>query len=455
VDTPAGFRFGRDGERAREYAVEMVRLPERDNAVVRLREGRLDSGDVERFAALLATFHEGARRAPEVDAYVTPEAVASLLRTNLEEIEPFVGSFLPREALAAAREHETQSAAALAPAFARRLAARRACDGHGDLQLAHFFVHDPERAISVIDCIEFNEGFRCADAVADVAFLAMDLDRYGRPDLSDYLVARYADLSADHDLYEVLDLYKSYRALVRAKVACLKAREPEVAERDRAAAIERARTLAVLAAAYASPSAAERALVLLAGPPGTGKSTVAWALSRRLGAPVVSTDVVRKALAGMRRTQRLGRALGEGIYAPAMSERVYTRLRELGRTILRSGRTAILDATFPRRQWRAEVAEAGRLEGVPLVIVECRLDREMVERRLAEREADPHAVSDADREIARRLAAGYEPVGDGEAEIVRRVSTDRPVEEIAQELLATSLSRFGNLETRGALAMPR
>ncbi|MBI1850550.1 MAG: AAA family ATPase [Planctomycetes bacterium] len=440
VATRTGHRFGRRPRGAVDFAVEMVRLPDADNAVTRLRDGRLEEGDVDRFAALVARFHSSARRGTEVDAYATNDAVAALVRGNLAEMTPFAGRELPREAFDAVRAWTEDRIRALDGAFARRVGEGRACDGHGDLQLGHFFVHGASRTVSVIDCIEFNEGFRCADAAADVAFLAMDLDRLGRHDLASRFANQYADFAADHDLFEVLDFYVAYRALVRAKVACLKSREVEVADADREAARRDAAQFLSLAARYATPAPRERALILVLGPVGCGKTTVAWELSHRLGAPVVSSDVVRKAIAGVSRTKRASNAA----YLPDMTERVYARLRDLAAAILRSGRSVILDATYPVRVWRAEALAVAKAERATPVIVECHLAPEEVDRRLALREIDPTAVSDANREIARRLRATYEPVASTEASLVLPVTTDRPAPTIAADLAHSPLAPFAS-----------
>ncbi len=450
VQTDAGHRFGRDGAAAVEYAVEMRRLPESENAETRLRESTLEPEDLGRIARLLADFHARARRGPDVDAYASSESIARLVRGNLDEIASFADREIPAEPILKARSATDRWLSALSPAFTRRVRERRACDGHGDLQLQHFFVHEPNRSVSVIDCVEFNQSFRCADVAADVAFLAMDLDHQGRPDLSDLFVNRYADVAADHELMEVVDFYKAYRALVRAKVLCLKSREPEVPESDCTAAVARAKRYSALASLYGEPEERARALILVCGPPGAGKTTLAWALSARLGAPVVSSDVVRKALLGMKPTQRGPRGLQQGIYRPEVTRRVYARLLSLASTILRAGRSVILDATYPLRAWRAEASRLARDEKTAFVIVECRADASTVARRLKKRENDPESVSDATRGVARALAARYEPVSTGEAEVVIGAAIDRGADELARGLEEEGLGQFSSLSRRRA-----
>src|SRR6185369_320687 len=104
--------------------------------------------------------------------------------------------------------------------FAKRIAQGAIRDGHGDLRLEHVFF-SPDGDFDVIDGVEFDERYRCADVAADVAFLAMDLARFGRVDLAERFVAMYAREANDFELYRVVDFYESYRACIRAKIAAL------------------------------------------------------------------------------------------------------------------------------------------------------------------------------------------------------------------------------------------
>ncbi len=94
-------------------------------------------------------------------------------------------------------------------------------DGHGDIQSRNIFINDGK--ISIFDCIEFNEALRAGDVAEEVAFLAMDLDFLGHPDLSQAYVDRYVEKTKDYDLFRLLPFYKAYRAHVRGKVAIFNA----------------------------------------------------------------------------------------------------------------------------------------------------------------------------------------------------------------------------------------
>jgi aminoglycoside phosphotransferase family enzyme len=113
-------------------------------------------------------------------------------------VREYAGTFLEREA---AR-------------FAAWVAAGRSRDCHGDLQAQHVCCVEP---VQIFDCIEFNHRFRFGDVAGEIAFLAMDLERLGRPDLAIRFLNAYLEENGDYEAVPLLDFYRSYRAWVRAK----------------------------------------------------------------------------------------------------------------------------------------------------------------------------------------------------------------------------------------------
>jgi len=97
-------------------------------------------------------------------------------------------------------------------------------DVHGDLHARNVFLL-PEPVI--FDCIEFNSTYRQIDLLNEIAFMAMDLEAAGRNDLSQLFVDHYCNaygLTLTEDETKLLNYFKMYRANVRAKVNCLRAR---------------------------------------------------------------------------------------------------------------------------------------------------------------------------------------------------------------------------------------
>ena len=117
--------------------------------------------------------------------------------------------------------------------FAARIAHEKVRDGHGDLLADDIFCLDDGPRI--LDCIEFDDRLRYGDVLADVAFLAMDLERVGAADLGVRFLAWYREFAAENYPETLAQHYIAYRAHVRAKVACLRAGQGDAAASDQAA----------------------------------------------------------------------------------------------------------------------------------------------------------------------------------------------------------------------------
>ena len=255
-------------------------------------------------------------------------------------------------------------------------------DGHGDLHAGSVCV--AHRRLYLFDCIEFNDRFRCADVAAEVAFLAMDLDHLGRADLGHAFVDAYVRRSGDRELLALLDFYKCYRAFVRGKVLGFQLDEPARAAGELERVADEARAYFDLAYAYTRHQA-EPTLLVTMGLPASGKTTLAHALAGRLGLVHLSSDVVRKQLAGMRPTEHRLDGFERGLYGRSMSRRTYAMLRRQAARWLRRGRSLVLDATYSQPAERAAVRQLARRTGARLVVLVCRADESVLQARLAAR----------------------------------------------------------------------
>src|SRR5207244_9271617 len=124
-----------------------------------------------------------------------------------------------------------QALGRLRPLIEARAARGVPRDTHGDLHLDHVYLFPGRRPpddLVIVDCVEFNERFRFADPVADMAFLVMDLLFHGRPDLAAAFTEEYFAASQDGEGRALLPFYTAYRAAVRGKVEGFELVEKEV-----------------------------------------------------------------------------------------------------------------------------------------------------------------------------------------------------------------------------------
>ncbi|HIJ89415.1 MAG: hypothetical protein OEV89_00970 [Desulfobulbaceae bacterium] len=208
-----------------EYAVKMARMPEERMMAKVIAQGGLTREILDRIIAILVPFYARAESGPAIEKFGTAQAVSVNVLENFDQTQGFIGC-------AALSREQFESIGSYARAFlgneqlfAARIAEGRVRDCHGDLYSANICLADQ---IFIYDCIEFNERFRYCDVASDVAFLAMDLDFHGLPELSRYFIEHFCRAANDTTLLPMLNFYKCYRAYVRGKIGLFTAHAPEV-----------------------------------------------------------------------------------------------------------------------------------------------------------------------------------------------------------------------------------
>ncbi len=370
------FQLGGAGEPV-EYAVKMRQLPHELMMDRLLLRDSVTEDMVRRLAEKLAAFHAEARTGPEISVYGKPEAIMVNTEENFTQTQRYIGTTISRHAYDFIRDYTNKFLANNKSIFEKRVAEGRIKDCHGDLHAAHVCFTD---GICIYDCIEFNDRFRYGDVASEVAFLAMDLDRYGRADLSRIFVNAYVRLSQDKELAQLLNFYKCYRAYVRGKVASFLLNDPYIS--DKQAAVATAQGYFELAHRYTRE---KTWLLIMSGLVGTGKTTVAQALSRSLGLTVISSDVVRKELAGILPTERRFEQFGGGIYSEEFTRKTYGTMFSQARELLSQGQSVILDASFKKKQDRLLARRLAEETDADFAIIECVLNEKAVKRRLEQR----------------------------------------------------------------------
>ncbi|MFZ5585262.1 MAG: AAA family ATPase [Thermodesulfobacteriota bacterium] len=397
-----------------EYCLQMIQMDRERQMDRLLAAGGVERADVQGLAGVLAEFYQNAASGPEVEFFGRPEQVRINVEENFRQTEAFQDVSVAAGRWRAIRDYALAFLANERARLEQRVAEGRVREGHGDLHAANVNLPPGGRAI-IFDCIEFNQRFRCQDAAADLAFLAMDLDFHGREDLSASLVEAYVEASGDRGLAGVLDFYKCYRAVVRAKIHGFSFDDSGQDGAYRFHDIHKARAYWRLAARYAG-GGPPHFLVLVMGLMGVGKTHLAGQLMRATGWLGVNSDAVRKQLHGLAQDQRSYEAWGQGLYGAGASQATYQELWEIAQARLAMGASVVVDASFRERAWRRRFADLARAEGAGLLLVEVAAAPEVVAARLRAREASGRAVSDGRVELMAAQAAAWQPAEAGERE---------------------------------------
>jgi aminoglycoside phosphotransferase family enzyme len=246
VEGKGGLRIEGRGE-AIEYAVKMRQLPQDRMMDVLLPRGQVTREMVARVAEKLVDFHQKAETNSKIAAFGRLDIIRHNCDENFAQTEKYIGLTIPEGQYQRIKGYTDNFIKSNARLFDKRVREGRIRDCHGDLHAAHVCFTDD---ICIYDCIEFNDRFRYSDVASELAFLAMDLDRYQQPGLSRHLVNSYVGLGRDEELRKLLDFYKCYRAYVRGKVESFKLDDPYIPAKEKARVLTTARSYFQLAQSY-------------------------------------------------------------------------------------------------------------------------------------------------------------------------------------------------------------
>ncbi len=231
-----------------EYAVKMKQIPEEFLMDKLLERKQVSPKMIEAVSEKLVKFYFTAETNDLIKSFAKPERVKQDTDENFGQTERYLDVTISGEVYEEVKKRTNDFFRTKNETFYQRIASDQIRDCHGDLRLEHIFWGEE---ISIFDCIEFNERFRYTDVAADIAFLAMDLDYHGRQDLSEHLIRAFIGKSGDHELMDVLDFYKCYRAYVRGKVESFRLDDPNIPKEEKEEALKRAQKYFSLAHRYA------------------------------------------------------------------------------------------------------------------------------------------------------------------------------------------------------------
>ncbi|MCM6772409.1 AAA family ATPase [Nocardia sp. CDC159] len=355
-----------------EPVLVMRRMPDDDRLTRMLDDPERARTALSALLAMLARFHDGTDHGPEVDRAGTIEALRdrwALLLDGLTD-PPVPGDTIKRITTLVHRFLDGRK-----PLLDSRIAEHRIVDGHGDLHAGDIFAL-PD-GFRVLDCLDFDDELRHLDRLDDIAFLAMDLEFLGHPDLATTVIDEYCTATGDPAPPSLRHHYLAYRAVVRAKVNCIRHQQGGAESADHAV------RHGEIALRHLEAGAVRLALV--GGLPGTGKSTVAAELAAATQAVVLSSDHIRTRLRATGEIHGASGEYGHGAYSPEAKAAVYTALLDEARTHLGHGRSVILDASWTDAEQRRRAAALAEEADAALLEFVCRAPESVTAARIAAR----------------------------------------------------------------------
>ncbi len=366
-------------------------------------------------AQTVAEFHARAARLPAGSPLASAPAVARAMLDNFS-----LANRLPEDArteMAALAQWTHSELTRLTPLLEQRRADGFVRECHGDLHLANITLH--EGRVVPFDGIDFNDEFRWIDIISDLAFLLMDLECRKETWLANIALNTWLEFSGDFDGLALLPLYKTYRAMVRAKVALLTAANDTLMAQARSDELARFHNYLALARQYGQLT--RPVLLCTCGLSASGKSHVSAHLAAQFGLVRLRSDVERKRLFGLAPLASSQPDDHARLYSADAGAQTYQRLATLAQQLLAQGQAVIVDAAFLRVSERAPFLALARELALPFAIIHC--EAPLAQRRhwLVERRNDP---SEATETLLTRQADWFEPFSPAELSQRITVATD-------------------------------
>jgi len=422
-----------------EYAVKMRQFPAEATLDRLAARGELGNRQIDALAARLAHFHLfECERAANDSPWGEPDAVARPVAENFQILAARLDAPAEMQRLEVLQGWCNAEYARLVPLMSARKQLGFVRECHGDLHLANLAWVDGR--LVIFDCLEFSPALRWIDVISEVAFCYMDLlqKNYQSPlhievEGDDCPLSRlrervevraggYAGLAArflnawlevtgDYEGVALLRYYAVYRALVRAKVAALRAEQGCNTSRvEVCACLQLAEQLALPTSHF--PLSTPLSLIITHGLSGSGKTTRSQQLLEKHGMVRLRSDVERKRLAGLDARARGGEA--SGLYSASFGLRTYQHLAARAEDLLASGFGVVVDAAFLQRWERDMFRDLARRTGADFRILDMPADPAVLRERVRLRQAEGNDASDAGLRVLEQQLLTAQPLGEDE-----------------------------------------
>ncbi len=374
-----------------DYAVKMTEFNQAGLLNNLAKETGITEKMVITIADDMAKFHLQSATSHEALPYATPENVQAPVQQNFDQILPLLTEQSDIDNINQIEAWAKNEYNRLHDIFAWRKKNGCVRECHGDIHLGNIVSIDNQPVI--FDCIEFNEYFRWIDVMAELGFIAMDLENHGYPELSNAIVNRYLQRTGDYHGLNVLTFYQSYRAVVRAKITLFHLQQPNLTAIEIERLKKRYQSCIQLALNYTKKRSPW--LMITFGVSCSGKSTVSHLISKQMNAIQLRSDIERKRIYGFAFDEQTSPELKEKIYSDKAHHRTYDRVAELADNAIQAGYPVIADATFSGTEFRQQFAALATKLNVPFVILHTHAPEGELKQWIVERQAQNKDPSEA------------------------------------------------------------
>ncbi len=412
-----------------EYAVKMRQFPSAQTLREPAERGQLKSDEIDQITRLIANFHKTVAKTDGQSPYGDGQEIKYWFVENFDGIRPLLEDTHQLQQLETIESWGGDEWANKSPLMQQRKQQGFVRECHGDLHLGNMTLIDGQAVL--FDCIEFNPMLRWIDVMSEVAFLMNDLLRFGYEAYAYRFLNRYLQETGDYQGLGLLRYYLVYRALVRAKIALLRAdqnRDADVYAQIRS----EYGIFANLAERFTQTG--QTVLAITHGFSGSGKSTLACQLAEQIGGLQIRSDIERKRLFGYAAQAPTGSGLGGGVYTQEASQQTYRHLCGLARMALEAGFPVIVDAAFLKQEQRGLFRQLAEDCQIPFFIIDVQASDKTLGRRIGQRQ---HDASEATVAVLQQQRLTAEPLQGEEQDDAITVSTEKG------DALETLLTRLG------------
>ncbi len=427
-------------EPAIEFAVKMKQFSPESQLNELLKHNALTSEHIDELAETIAEFHSHIEISGSDSSFGTTDKVWEPVAENFAQIRPLINNKNQQKQLDQLDTWSKQAFSGLQAAIEQRKQQGYIRNCHGDLHLANIAVIEGKAV--PFDCIEFNETFRWIDVISEVAFTYMDLTDQGRSDLAARLLDRYLQHTGDYQGLKLFPFYIVYRAMVRAKVAAIRASQSGVSENEKRAALKSFQNYIDLALRFTQKQAAT--LYIAHGVSGSGKTTLTQPLLEKYGLIRLRSDIERKRLFGLSANAKTEGATNQSLYSSNTSEQTYQHLCNTARQLLEDGFSVVIDATFLKQEQRQIFFNLAKQVACPFIILHFYAEEALLKRWIIERAEAGKDASEATVEVLEHQLKTEEPITKNEANYI--ISIDTSSYEATNQLLA-AIAEINNVAT--------